>query len=166
MSIVVIYPGTFDPITLGHVDLIHRASHLFDRLIIGIAKNENKEPLFTFEERLALVRRLFSDLPHIEISGFQGLLADFAKEKEANIILRGLRVVSDFDYEFQMASMNRTLDVNLETVFLMPAEQYTYVSSTLVREIASKSGNVSRFVPPIVEEAIKEKVQQVKGATI
>jgi pantetheine-phosphate adenylyltransferase len=158
MKNTVIYPGTFDPITLGHIDLVERATHLFDHIVIAIADNQQKAPLFSLAERINLIKEVFSKNNNIEVVGFNGLVVDLAKQRKANIILRGLRVVSDFDYEFQMASMNRTLLPELETVFLMPSEKYTYISSTLVREVALAKGDVSRFVPPIVEKVLQEKM--------
>lgn len=153
----VIYPGTFDPITFGHIDLVNRALQLFDHIIIAISENSAKAPLFSLKERINLTSQVFQDESRIEIIGFNCLLVDLAKEKKVNAILRGLRVISDFDYEFRMANTNRILFPDIETIFLIPSERYTYVSSSLVREISAFSGDVSKFVPPVVYEAIRKK---------
>jgi pantetheine-phosphate adenylyltransferase len=157
---VAIYPGTFDPITFGHKDLVERAVRLFDKVIVAIAVNANKKPLFTIEERVSLAKDVLKEYKNIEIIGFESLLTNFAKEQGANIILRGLRAVSDFDYEFQLAGTNRHLAPGIETIFLMPSERYTYVSSRLVREISSLDGDVSRFVPEAVIAALKKKIRE------
>lgn len=157
MKNIAVYAGTFDPITYGHVDLIERATRLFDQLFIGIAASPKKNPLFTLEERVALAKDALKNCQHVEVEGFDSLLLDFAQAHNANVILRGLRTVTDFDYEFQLASMNRRLNSKIENIFLMPAENSMYVSSTLVREIASLGGDVSPFVPPIVAQALKKK---------
>lgn len=157
---IAIYAGTFDPITLGHVDLVERAALIFDCVVIGIANSEKKKPLFHLEERLALTQKVIAHLPNVKVLGFHSLLLDFAKAQQASVIIRGLRTVTDFDYEFQLASMNRYLDNKIETLFLMPAEKYMYVSSTLVREIAYFGGDVSGFVPALVAEALAQKVKQ------
>ncbi|MBL1277241.1 MAG: pantetheine-phosphate adenylyltransferase [Ectothiorhodospiraceae bacterium] len=155
MSNIVIYPGTFDPITHGHTDLIQRACRLFDRVIVGVAARPGKNPLFTLEKRLELAEIALEGQENIEICGFEGLLVEFARQKKASAILRGLRAVSDFDYEFQLAGMNRKLAPDIETLFLTPAEQYANISSTLVREIASLGGDVSPFIhKKIVAELI------------
>jgi len=158
MKNIVVYPGTFDPITYGHTDLISRAARLFEHVIVAIAVNRNKTPLFTLEERIALAQQSLRDYKNVEVQGFEILLSDFAKQCNANIILRGLRAVADFDYEFQLASMNRCLAPEVETVFLMPAENYMYISSSLVREIATLGGNVAEFVPPPVAAALNKKL--------
>ncbi|MFW5450073.1 MAG: pantetheine-phosphate adenylyltransferase [Methylophagaceae bacterium] len=158
MTTTVIYPGTFDPITNGHIDLVARASKIFDRVIVAIAINPNKAPSFSLEERMNLATQTLSDIANVEICGFEGLLVDIAKQKQANIILRGLRAVSDFEHEFQLASMNRKMEPDVETMFLTPAEQYSYISSSLVREIASLGGDVSEFVAPCVASALKRKL--------
>jgi pantetheine-phosphate adenylyltransferase len=146
-----IYPGTFDPITLGHVDVVNRGLKLFDRIIIGVADNPKKEPMFDRDTRLKLVRETFADEPRVETVGFSGLLVELAHEQNAHAILRGLRAASDFEYEFQMATMNRRLDERIETVFVMAREDYTFVSSRFIREIASMGGDVSELVPaPVV----------------
>ena len=154
MNTTAIYPGTFDPITNGHIDLVVRASKLFDRVIVAIAINPSKEPAFTLEERVALAKQTLAGIDNVEVCGFQGLLIDVAQQKGANVILRGLRAVSDFEYEFQLAGMNRKMQPNVETMFLTPAEQYTYISSSLVREIATLGGDVSEFVAPCVKDAL------------
>ena len=154
MENTVIYPGTFDPITNGHADLIKRAVAIFENVIVAIAKSPAKETAFNLDQRVALAKAVLTDFPSVEVCGFDNLLVDFAKQKNANIILRGLRAVSDFEFEFQLASMNRKIDHDIETVFLTPDDQNTYVSSTLVREIASLAGDVSAFVHPTVENAL------------
>ncbi len=158
MNITAIYPGTFDPITNGHSDLVQRASRLFDRVIIGIASNPKKCPLFSLQERIVMAEQVLSDYPNIEVMGFNGLLVDFAQAQQAKVILRGLRAVSDFEYEFQLASMNRRLAPEVESLFLTPAEQHSFVSSTLIREIASLGGDVSAFVHPIVKDELAKKM--------
>lgn len=157
MKNVAVYSGSFDPITFGHIDLVRRAQKLFDRIIIAIAKDNSKSSLFSLEERFHLVKQVFKEDPQIEIESFSGLLVEFVKRKEANVILRGLRVISDFDYEFRMANINRVLETGFETVFLVPSERYTYVSSSIVREVAFLKGDVSQFVPPEVVSALKSK---------
>jgi len=153
----VVYPGTFDPITNGHKDLIERAAAMFDEVIVAIAASEKKGPLFSLEERVALVEDSMSHLDNIKVVGFSKLLAHFCADQKANILLRGLRAVSDFEYEFQLANMNRQLAPELETVFLTPAEHLSYISSSLVREIALLDGDVSKFVPPLVAKALTRK---------
>jgi pantetheine-phosphate adenylyltransferase len=159
MHLVAVYPGTFDPITNGHTDLVRRAARLFDRVVLGVAGNPKKAPFFTLEERVALARAALGKLTNIEVCGFDGLLVDFARKHGARAVLRGLRAVSDFEFEFQMAGMNRKLDPNLESLFLTPAEEYAYVSSTLVREVASLGGDVSAFVDPAVAAALKARLR-------
>ncbi|MCQ4290980.1 pantetheine-phosphate adenylyltransferase [Pseudomonas stutzeri] len=156
----VLYPGTFDPITMGHADLVERASRLFDHIIIAVAANPKKNPLFPLEQRVELAREVTRHLPNVEVMGFSTLLAHFVKEQNANILLRGLRAVSDFEYEFQLANMNRQLAPEVESLFLTPSEKYSYISSTLVREIASLGGDVSKFVHPAVMQALKERFGQ------
>ncbi len=158
MAKIAIYPGTFDPVTNGHTDLIERATHLFDKVIVAVAKATGKSPVFDLDERVALATDVLSPLAKVEVCGFDILLVEFMKQKKATIILRGLRAVSDFEYEFQLASMNRHLDKNIETVFLTPAEQYTFISSSLVREIARLGGDVSQFVSPQVVAALKAQL--------
>lgn len=155
---IAIYPGTFDPITNGHSDLVHRASRLFDKVIVAVAVNSDKLPVLPLEERIKLAETALSDITNIEVCGFESLLVDFMQQKGATVILRGLRAVSDFEYEFQLASMNRHLDPDIETVFLTPAEQYSYISSSLVREIARLGGDISPFVPANVVAALKDRI--------
>ncbi|MCK4894097.1 MAG: pantetheine-phosphate adenylyltransferase [Calditrichia bacterium] len=155
-----IYPGTFDPITYGHLDILNRAIKLFDEIIITIAVNPGKEPLFSLDERRKLIDKTLethSNKTQIKIEGFDGLLVNFAMEKKASAIIRGLRAVSDFEYEFQMALMNRRLSDGISTVFMMPHEKYTYLNSTIVKEVARLGGNISNFVPPEVEQALLKK---------
>lgn len=155
MKKIAIYPGTFDPVTNGHTDLIERATHLFDKVIVAVAKATSKSPVFNLEERVALATEVLEPIANVEVCGFDILLVDFMQQKNASVILRGLRAVSDFEYEFQLASMNRHLSDKIETVFLTPAEQYTFISSSLVREIARLGGDVSQFVSPKVVAALK-----------
>lgn len=157
MNDVVIFPGTFDPITHGHQDLVQRAASLYKRVIVAVAANTRKGPKFPLEQRVAMAKEVLKDVSNVEVCGFESLLADFAKQKKASAIMRGLRAVSDFEYEFQLANMNRRLAPEIETVFLTPAEQYSFLSSSLVTEIASLGGDVSSFVHPIVMQALKEK---------
>lgn len=156
----VIYPGTFDPITNGHVDLVSRAAKMFDEVVIAIAIGHHKNPIFTLEERVELAQQSLKHLPNVELVGFDGLLVDFFKEQKATAVLRGLRAISDFEYEFQLANMNRQLDPQFEAVFLTPSEQYSFISSTLVREIARLRGDVTRFVPQVVVDAFENKHQK------
>ena len=160
MSITAVYPGTFDPITCGHFDLLERAARFYDRLVIAVADNRNKNSLFSIEERVALAKEVTVDMPNVEVVGFSGLLVDFVQEIEGNVLLRGLRAVSDFEYEFQLASMNRKLAPEVETMFMTPAEQYAFISSSLVREISALGGDVSEFVHPKVGEALRLKQGQ------
>ena len=148
------YPGTFDPFTNGHNDLVRRACRIFDQVVIAIAANPGKAPLFTLEQRVDLTRRVLADVPNVEVTGYTGLTVDFARQRGLNVIMRGLRAVSDFEFEFQLATMSRHLNGEVETVFLTPSEQFSFVSSTLIREIASLGGNVREFVHPIVAEAL------------
>ena len=152
-----LYPGTFDPITRGHGDLIERAARLFDEVIIAVAANEKKKPLFALEERVRLAEQVCAHLPNVRVIGFSNLLAQLAGEQQCNVLIRGLRAVSDFEYEFQLAAMNRQLAPELESLFLTPAEKYSYISSTLVREIAALDGDISRFVHPVVAEALRQR---------
>ncbi len=156
----VLYPGTFDPITKGHGDLVERAARLFDHVIIAVAASPRKNPLFPLEQRVELAREVTRHLPNVEVVGFSSLLATFAKEQNANILLRGLRAVSDFEYEFQLANMNRHLAPELESLFLTPSEKYSYISSTLIREIARLGGDVSNFVHPTVMDALHKRYSQ------
>lgn len=159
MKNIAIYPGTFDPITRGHSDLVHRSAHLFDKVIVALAANPSKKPVFSLDERLELTRTVLAGYDNVEICGFEGLLVDFAHQKGANIIIRGLRAVSDFEYEFQLAGMNRKLAGDIETLFLTPSEQYTYISSSLVREIASLGGDVSPFVHEKIVAELTRKLR-------
>ncbi|MDG1687557.1 MAG: pantetheine-phosphate adenylyltransferase [Gammaproteobacteria bacterium] len=157
MSITAIYPGTFDPITNGHIDLVHRASKLFEHVIVAVAINPTKTPAFNLAERVVLAKKTLADLPNVEVCGFDGLLVDIAREKQAQVIIRGLRAVSDFEHEFQLAGMNRHMEPNVETMFLTPAEQFSYISSSLVREVAALGGDVSAFVAPCVAQALANR---------
>lgn len=159
MHVIAIYPGTFDPITNGHTDIVRRATRIFDKVMLAVAANPSKKPTFTLDERVELAKQTLQDFSHVEVMGFEGLLASFAKAHRASVILRGLRAVSDFEHEFQLASMNRRLAPELETMFLTPAEALTYVSSSLVREIATLGGDVSYFVSPVVEAALQARLR-------
>ncbi|HEX6260061.1 MAG TPA: pantetheine-phosphate adenylyltransferase [Woeseiaceae bacterium] len=154
MAVSAMYPGTFDPITLGHEDLVRRASRLFDKVVVAIAANPGKEPMFSLEERVALARSVLKDFDGVEVTGYDGLTVNFAKEHGLRVIVRGLRAISDFEYEFQLANMNRHLTDEVETAFLTPTETYTYISSSLVREIAALGGDISEFVSPAIREAL------------
>lgn len=160
MASRILYPGTFDPMTNGHLDLVERASKVFDEVIIAIAASTRKNPAFTLEQRVELANQVLGHLDNIEVCGFDKLLAHFAAEKQANVILRGIRAVSDFEYEFQLANMNRQLAPEVESVFLTPADHLSYISSSLVKEIASLGGDVSKFVPPLVNEALLERFKR------
>jgi len=153
----VVYPGTFDPITNGHIDLIGRACKLFDHVIVAVAQSAAKKPLFDLDERVALTKATLKDFDQVEVCGFDGLLAHFVKEQQASAVIRGLRAVSDFEYEFQLANMNRAMMPEMESVFLTPSERFSYLSSTMVREIASMGGDVSQFVPTSIEDALNKK---------
>jgi len=153
----IIYPGTFDPITNGHLDLIERASNMFDRVLIAVAYSEKKKPMFTLEERIDLCRRATAHLPNIDIKHYSNLLVDFARENSAHIVLRGVRAIADFEYELQLANMNRAMYPEFETVFLTPVEGFAFISSTLVREIASMGGDADQFVPPVVVAALHQR---------
>ncbi|MBS0001458.1 MAG: pantetheine-phosphate adenylyltransferase [Thioalkalivibrio sp.] len=157
MHLTAIYPGTFDPITHGHADIVRRASQLFGRIVVAVAESPNKEPSFPLEERVSLARAALSDLGNVEVRAFGNLLASFAREQGAAVILRGLRAISDFEHEFQLAAMNRQLAPEVETMFLTPAEEYSFVSSSLVREIARLGGDVSNFVSPAAVRALTER---------
>ncbi|ANQ83906.1 pantetheine-phosphate adenylyltransferase [Azoarcus olearius] len=155
---VAIYPGTFDPFTRGHEDLVRRASLLFDQVVVGVAESRGKAPIFTLEERVEIAREVVKPFPNVRVAGFDGLLMDFLRAQNGRVILRGLRAVSDFEYEFQMAGMNRKLFPDVETVFLTPAEEYMFISATMVREIARLGGDVSKFVQPSVLTQLQQKV--------
>jgi pantetheine-phosphate adenylyltransferase len=156
---IAIYPGSFDPLTNGHLDVVQRAAKLFDRVIVAVAKNEGKQPLFPLEERVALVQRSVRRLPQVRVDAFDGLLVDYVVSKNARAIVRGLRAVSDFEFEFQLALMNRKLNENVETIFMMPKDTYTFLSSRIVKEIARLGGDVSPFVPGHVQKALKKKLK-------
>lgn len=153
----VIYPGTFDPITHGHEDLVYRASRLFGKVIVAVAVSSGKAPFFSLEERVKMARDVLAGYSNVEVTGFSGLLMEFARQQDAHIIIRGLRAVSDFEYEFQLAGMNRGLYPDVETIFLTPSEQYMFISATIVREIARLGGDVSKFVHPLVIERLRQK---------
>jgi pantetheine-phosphate adenylyltransferase len=155
-----VYPGTFDPLTRGHEDLVRRASRLFDTIILGIAESRAKRTYFTLEERIEIARDVLADVKNVQVVGFEGLLTDFVRKHDARVVLRGLRAVSDFEYEFQLAGMNRDLYPDMETVFLTPSEQNMFISATLVREIATLGGDVSKFVHPTVVARFKDKVRK------
>ena len=152
-----VYPGTFDPLTRGHEDLVRRAAKLFDAIIVAVADSKAKRPFFTLEERIAMAREVLGDLKNVEVTGFSGLLTEFVRKQGARVVLRGLRAVSDFEYEFQLAGMNRNLYPDMETVFLTPSEQHMFISATLVREIANLGGDVSEFVHPLVATRLKAR---------
>ena len=154
---IAIYPGSFDPITNGHLDVLERAMNLFDKVIISVARNSTKNPLFSEQERLELIREVVKKYKQVEVDSFEGLLVDYAKKKDATAVVRGLRAISDFEYELQMALMNRKLNPEVQTVFLMPNERYTYLNSTIVREISRLGGDVNDFVPQIVKQALDRK---------
>ena len=162
MGIIAIYPGTFDPITKGHTDIVQRGVRMFDRLVVAVAPNKAKSPLFSLEERVALVEAVLADIPNIKVRSFDTLLVEFARSVGANVILRGLRAVSDFEYEFQLAGMNRRLASDIETTFLTPAEQYAFLSSSMVREIAMLGGDISPFVDPQVKSALDRKFAEFR----
>jgi len=160
--LIAVYPGTFDPITNGHTDLVRRASEVYDVLIVAVADSTGKGPTFSLERRISMAKKVLENLPNVKVMGFDILLADFVLQQNAKVILRGLRAVSDFEYEFQLASMNRRLIPNVETMFLTPAEQYSFISSSLVKEISKLDGNVADFVNPLVEKALKDKWQELR----
>jgi len=159
-----IYPGSFDPITNGHLDVLSRAARLFDEVIMAVAINQSKQVLFSVEERVELLKASCQHLPNVRVASFNGLLVDFARQSEAKAVIRGLRAVSDFEFEFQMALMNRSLEPELEALFLMPSEEYSYISSRMVKEVARLGGEVSRFVPKCVERALKARFAAQSGA--
>jgi len=153
---IAVYPGTFDPITNGHIDLVQRAAKMFDSVIVAIASSSRKKPKFSLEERVKLAQQVLVDCPNVTVKGFDILLIDFARQHEATVLVRGLRAVSDFEYEFQLASMNRHLAPDVESVFLMPADEYSFISSSLVKEVAALNGDISKFVHPIVLKALNK----------
>ncbi|WP_370560490.1 pantetheine-phosphate adenylyltransferase [Edwardsiella tarda] len=159
MNRTAIYPGTFDPLTNGHLDIVTRAAHMFERVILAIAASPSKHPLFTLEERVAMARDVTAHLPNVEVQGFSELMAHFAQRQQADILVRGLRAVSDFEYELQLANMNRHLMPSLESVFLMPAEAWSFISSSLVKEVARHGGDVDAFLPPPVAQALLARLR-------
>jgi pantetheine-phosphate adenylyltransferase len=159
---IAIYPGSFDPLTSGHVDIIERGSRIFDRIVVAILSNVEKKPLFSEQERIEMIRDVFKGRDNVQVESFSGLLVDYAQQKQASVLVRGLRAVSDFEYEFQMALMNRHLAPGLETVFMMPAEQYTYISSRLIKEVFTLGGEITGLVPPIVEDRLRAKQKAKK----
>jgi pantetheine-phosphate adenylyltransferase len=154
---IAVFPGSFDPLTNGHIDIIQRGAKLFDRIIVAVLTNAAKTPLFSVDERLAIIRENFTQYPNVEADTFDGLVVDYAKVKNASVLVRGLRGISDFEYELQMAMMNRHLEASIETVFMMPAEQYTYVSSRLIKEVMTLGGSITGLVPPGVEQRLQQK---------
>ena len=158
MKTKAIYPGTFDPLTNGHSDLVIRAAKLFDEVIVAVASNPSKQPMFSLAERVELAQQVFSHVPNVTVVGFSGLLAEFARQHQAQVLLRGVRAVADFEYEFQLASMNRQLNSDLDSLFMTPSEKNTFISSTLVKEVARHGGDVSRFVAPVVLAALSAKL--------
>jgi pantetheine-phosphate adenylyltransferase len=158
-SRIAVCPGSFDPLTMGHVDIIERAARLFDHVVVSVLINRDKTPLFSLDERVEIIREVFADRPNVEVDTFEGLLVDYARQKQASVIIRGLRAVSDFEYEFQMALMNRHLSPQIETAFMMPAEQYTYISSRLIKEVFALGGRVEGLVPPLVEQRLSARRQ-------
>jgi pantetheine-phosphate adenylyltransferase len=161
---IAIYPGSFDPLTSGHVDIIERGARIFDAIIVAILANDEKTPLFSESERIAIIREVFKGHQNVQVETFNGLLVDYARLKKASVLVRGLRAVSDFEYEFQMALMNRHLAPGLETVFMMPDEKYTYISSRLIKEVFRLGGEVTGLVPPVVEEKLRAKQKAKKGS--
>ncbi len=158
MPTLAVYPGSFDPLTNGHVDIILRGARLFDRIIVSILVNAEKSPLFTMDERVEITRAVFKDQPKVEVDTFDGLLVDYVERRKAQVIVRGLRAVSDFEFEFQLALMNQRLNAQIQTVFIMPAKQYTYISSRLIKEVVSLGGRVHGLVPEIVEARLRDKI--------
>ncbi len=158
MAKTAIYPGSFDPMTSGHVDLIQRAVQIFDRVIVAVLRNTHKDPLFPIEDRIAMIKAVTKNIKKVEVEAFDGLVIEFAKQKQVNVLIRGIRMISDFEYEFQMALTNRRLAPGIETVFLMPSEQYSFLSSTLIKEAAALGADVSSFVPKVVEKKLKERL--------
>ena len=165
MTISALYPGTFDPITNGHQDLIRRAASIFERVVVAIAANPAKTPLFSLDERVELARQVLADIPNVEVMGYEGLTVKFAQEHGLAVMVRGLRAVSDFEFEFQLATMSRQIAGQVETVFLTPTEQFSFISSSMVREIALLGGDVSRFVHPVVEQALQQRAAALAGGS-
>jgi pantetheine-phosphate adenylyltransferase len=162
MNITAIYPGTFDPISLGHTDLVHRAARLFDHIIVGVAYSYQKSTLFSLDERVSMTQHVLADIPNLQVLSFEGLLINFAQEQNASVLLRGMRAVSDFEFEFQLASMNRSLAPDIESLFLTPTEKYSFLSSTLIREVSRLGGDISKFVHPHIETALNKKFISAK----
>jgi pantetheine-phosphate adenylyltransferase len=160
MSTLAVYPGSFDPLTNGHVDIIARGARLFDRIVVAILVNAEKAPLFSMEERVEIVQGVFKSFPNVEVDTFEGLLVDYMERRKAQVIVRGLRAVSDFEFEFQMALMNRRLNDKIETIFMMPAEQYSYISSRLIKEVFALGGRVHGLVPDMVEDRLRVKLRK------
>ncbi len=160
MNITAIYPGTFDPISLGHTDLVHRAARLFDHVIVGVAYSYQKSTLFSLDERVSMTQHVLADIPNLQVLSFDGLLINFAQEQNASVLLRGMRAVSDFEFEFQLASMNRSLAPDIESLFLTPTEEYSFLSSTLIREVSRLGGDISKFVHPHIETALNKKFKR------
>ena len=158
MPVGAMYPGTFDPVTNGHYDLVRRASRIFDRVVVAIAASPHKAPMFSLDERMGLARQVLGDIPNVTVDGYSGLTVEYARAHRLDVVIRGLRAVSDFEYEFQLASMNRHLESAVETIFMTPAEQYAFISSTLVREVAALGGDVAGFVHPAVAQALARRV--------
>ncbi len=161
MSRKIVYPGTFDPLTRGHEDLVRRAARIFDQVVVAVAASVNKQPFFSLAERMDMARQTLGDLPNVEVASFSRLQVDFVREQGTNLVLRGLRAVSDFEYEFQLAGMNRGLFPELETVFMTPADQYMFISASMVREIARLGGDIKPFVPPLVAGRMREKLASI-----
>jgi pantetheine-phosphate adenylyltransferase len=159
-----VYPGSFDPVTRGHLDLVDRSLHLFESLTVAVADNLQKTPLFSLEERLDLLRSVLPQSPRVHVTSFRGLVVDFCRARGFSAILRGLRTVADFEYEYQMALTNRHLNPDVETVFVMPSEQYSYVSSSLIKDVVSNGGDVSKFLPPVVEQSLRRRLAEVKAS--
>ena len=155
-----LYPGSFDPVSLGHIDLIKRATRIFDRVVVGVARNLHKKPLFTNEERMVMLKEAVKGIERVEVLAFDGLVVDFARKKDIHVLIRGLRMISDFEYEFQMALTNRRFAEDIETIFLMPSEQFSFLSSTLLKESAALGADISMFVPRCVEDKLKERLAQ------
>ena len=163
MTLKAVYPGTFDPMTLGHQDLVRRAAGMFDEVILAVADSRSKRPFFMLDERVEMAKHVVAEYKNVSVTGFSGLLMDFAQKHNARIVMRGVRAVSDFDYEFQLAGMNRSLFPDVESIFMTPSEQFMFISATLVREISVLGGNVSKFVTPHVDQCLKKKITSLGG---